>query len=189
MCYKSAFESLPPSLTSVSQYPPLLSGFRSSIDAKVPIRIEIEGFESSSLSEEVKLKPQKLRDNARTRNKEEDMKLEPRREKERIRAGKEVQEAKRIAEESERKRSLSRNPDFFLFFVERRAELGLPLQNQASLKTVIPMVQENKVVPVNSTPKVDLMRDCLTTKSETTGLQKKEFLLPSPRAKHGLPTS
>ncbi|KAI3506920.1 hypothetical protein L1887_21563 [Cichorium endivia] len=47
----------------------------------VPIRIEIQGSESSSLSEEVKLKAQKLRDKARTRNKEEDMKLEPRREK------------------------------------------------------------------------------------------------------------
>ncbi|KAI3749642.1 hypothetical protein L2E82_20257 [Cichorium intybus] len=104
------------------------------------------------------------------------MKLEPRREKERIRAGKEVQEAKRIAEENERKRFIALRKvekeeenrarerirqKLHQDKVERRGELGLPLQNQSSLISAIPMVQENKVVPVKSTPKVDLMRDCL----------------------------
>ncbi|KAI3493426.1 hypothetical protein L1887_41816 [Cichorium endivia] len=87
---------------------------------------------------------------------------------------KEFKQEKRIAEENERKRSLSRNPDLrkaekeeentsrerirqklHQDKIERRAELGLPLQSQASLKTAIPMVQENKVVPANSTPKED----------------------------------
>ncbi|CAH1434665.1 unnamed protein product [Lactuca virosa] len=146
----------------------------------VPLRIEIESSDSSSVSEEVKLKAQKLRDKARRRNKEENMKLEPSREKERIRAGKELQEAKRIAEENERKRSIALRKaekeeenrarerirqKLHQDKVERRGGI----QSHASLKTTIPVVQENKISPVvtstrigvNSTTKVDLMRDCL----------------------------
>ncbi|XP_023737612.1 uncharacterized protein LOC111885598 isoform X1 [Lactuca sativa] len=149
----------------------------------VPLRIEIEGSDSSSsVSEEVKLKAQKLRDKARKRKKEENMKLEPSREKERIPAGKELQEAKRIAEENERKRSIAlrkaekeeENRDrerirqkLHQDKVERRG--GIQSHAHASLKTTIPVVQENKISPVvtstrigvNSTTKVDLMRDCL----------------------------
>ncbi|CAI9300821.1 unnamed protein product [Lactuca saligna] len=147
----------------------------------VPLRIEIEGSDSSSsVSQEVKLKAQKLRDKARKRNKEENMKLEPSREKERIRAGKELQEAKRIADENERKRSIALRKaekeeenrarerirqKLHQDKVERRGGI----QSHASLKTTIPVVQENKISPVitstrisvNSTTKMDLMRDCL----------------------------
>ncbi|KAI7726139.1 hypothetical protein M8C21_008623, partial [Ambrosia artemisiifolia] len=52
---------------------------------------------------------------------------------------------------------------------ERRGRLGLPLQNNASLKTTTPTAQEKKEtltgmsteVGVNLTTKVDLMRECL----------------------------
>ncbi|KAL4558571.1 hypothetical protein LXL04_036772 [Taraxacum kok-saghyz] len=148
----------------------------------VPVRIEIEGSESCSISEEVKLKAQKLRIKARKKNKEEDMKFEPRREKERIRSGKELQEAKRIREENERKRLLAlreveKEEDdkarekirqkLHQDKAERREgnRIGLTPQNHASLKTTIsiPMVEENKMLHVNSTTKVDvdLIRDCL----------------------------
>ncbi|PWA38580.1 UBX domain-containing protein 4 [Artemisia annua] len=150
----------------------------------VPVKIEIEGLESSSISEEVKLKAQKLREKSRKRNKEEDKKLEHRKEKERIRAGKELQETKKIMEENERKRFIALrkaekqeenrarervrqklNDDK----VERRARLGLAPQSNASLETITPTVHESKEttsvtskrVGVESTTKADLMRDCL----------------------------
>ncbi|KAF5784755.1 hypothetical protein HanXRQr2_Chr10g0420631 [Helianthus annuus] len=47
------------------------------------------------------------REKSRKTNKEEDVKAASSREKERIRAGKELQEAKKIAEENERKRYIA----------------------------------------------------------------------------------
>nr|GEW13424.1 xyloglucan endotransglucosylase/hydrolase protein 2-like [Tanacetum cinerariifolium] len=144
---------------------------------EVPIKIEIEGLECSSMSEEVKLKAQKLREKSRKRS-NDDKKLEHGKEKERIRAGKELQETKKIAEENERKRFIALrkaekqeenrarerirqklNDDK----AERRGRLGLPPQNHASTETTTHIVQENKGtrIGVESTTKVDLMRDCL----------------------------
>ncbi|KAI3806156.1 hypothetical protein L1987_22049 [Smallanthus sonchifolius] len=148
----------------------------------VPLKIEINDFEASCVSEEVKLTAQKLRAKLQKRNKQDDMKTVSSREKERIRVGKELQEAKKIAEENERKRSLARN--IFIALrkaekeeenrarerirqklqqdkAERRGTPGLPLQNHASLKTNTPTVQENKEIGANLTTKVDLMRECL----------------------------
>ncbi|XP_024980991.1 UBX domain-containing protein 1-like [Cynara cardunculus var. scolymus] len=149
----------------------------------VPVRIEIEGSKSSSMSEEVKLKAQKLRYKVQKTN-EEDKKLEQGREKERIRAGKELQESKKIAEENERQRFIAvRKAEkeeekrarerirqkLQQDKVERRGKVGLAPESHASYKTATPMVQENKeVLPlvsngihVTSTTKVDLMRNCL----------------------------
>ncbi|KAK9069364.1 hypothetical protein SSX86_011267 [Deinandra increscens subsp. villosa] len=147
----------------------------------VPLIIEIEDFEPSSVSEEVKLTAQKLRKISRKRNNEDDMKSVSRREKERIRVGKELQEAKKIAEENERKRFIALRKaekeevnrarekvrqKLQQDKVERRGRLELPPENHASLKTSTPVVQKNKVVVsteagVNLTTKVDLMRECL----------------------------
>ncbi|KAK9069369.1 hypothetical protein SSX86_011272 [Deinandra increscens subsp. villosa] len=147
----------------------------------VPVKIEIEDFEPSCVSEEVKLTAQKLRKKSRKRNNEDDMKSVSRREKERIRVGKELQEAKKIAEENERKRFIALRKaekeevnrarekvrqKLQQDKVERRGRLELPPENHASLKTSTSMVQENKVVvsteaSVNLTTKVDLMRECL----------------------------
>ncbi|KAL8262004.1 hypothetical protein R6Q59_026053 [Mikania micrantha] len=150
----------------------------------VLVKIEIEDFEASSVSEEVKLSAQRLREKSRKRNKEEYMKSASNREKERIRVGKELQETKRIAEENERKRFIAlrkaeKNEEnrarekvrkkLQQDKVERRGQSGLPLQNQASVKTSLPVVQENKeMLPVLSTEidnrlttKVDLMREYL----------------------------
>uniref|UniRef100_A0A251TGH2 Putative PUB domain-containing protein n=1 Tax=Helianthus annuus TaxID=4232 RepID=A0A251TGH2_HELAN len=124
------------------------------------------------------------REKSRKTNKEEDVKAASSREKERIRAGKELQEAKKIAEENERKRYIALRKaekeeenrarekirqKLQHDKAERRGRLGLPLQNHASLTTSTPTVQENKKmlpgmsteVRVNSTTKVDLMRECL----------------------------
>ncbi|KAK1412659.1 hypothetical protein QVD17_34085 [Tagetes erecta] len=150
----------------------------------VPVKIEIENFEPSFVSEEVRLTAQKLREKSRKRNKEEDMKSVPNREKERIKAGKELQEAKNIAEENERKRFIALKKaekaeenrarekirqKLQQDKLERRSRLEQPVQNNASLKTSTPMVQENKeMLPVMSTEigvtlttKVELMRECL----------------------------
>ncbi|XP_071714092.1 uncharacterized protein [Rutidosis leptorrhynchoides] len=146
----------------------------------VPIRIEIEDFESSFVSEEVKLKAQILRDKTREQNKE-DKKFEHGKEKERIRAGKEVQELKKVAEENERKRFIAQGKAEKLEDdkardrirqklhhdkLERRERVGLHSQHHAS---DVSMVQVNKEtlpivttrVGVDLTAKVDLMRDCL----------------------------
>ncbi|KAI3760256.1 hypothetical protein L1987_50649 [Smallanthus sonchifolius] len=150
----------------------------------VPLKIEIDDFEASCVSEEVKLTAQKLRTKSRKMNKEDDMNSVSSREKERIRVGKELQEAKKIAEENERKRFIALwkaekeeenrareriRQKLQQDKAERRGTPGLPLQNHASLKTNTPTVQENKeMLPVisteigiNLTTKVDLMRECL----------------------------
>ncbi|KAJ9565058.1 hypothetical protein OSB04_001024 [Centaurea solstitialis] len=151
----------------------------------VPIIIEIEGSKSSSMSEEVKLTAQKLRYKVQKTNKEEDRDFEQRREKERIRVGKELQEAKKIAEENERKRFIALRKaekedekrarerirqKLQQDKIERRGKVGSPPESHASYNTATTMVQENKkeILPpvsngiqVTSTTKVDLMRNCL----------------------------
>ncbi|XP_076909942.1 uncharacterized protein LOC143567389 [Bidens hawaiensis] len=150
----------------------------------VSVKIDIEDVEASVVSEEVKLTAQKLREKSRKRTKE-DVQSIANREKERIRAGKELQEAKKIAEENERKRFIALRKaekeeenrarekirqKLQQDKVERRGRLELPMQSHASLKTSTPTVQENKemLLPITSNEtganlmtKVDLMRECL----------------------------
>ncbi|XP_076945804.1 uncharacterized protein LOC143617013 isoform X2 [Bidens hawaiensis] len=149
----------------------------------VPVKIDVEDVEPSVVSEEVKLTAQKLREKSRKRTKE-DVQSVASREKERIRAGKELQEAEKIAEENERKRFIALRKaekeeenrarekirqKLQQDKAEKRGRLELPMQNHASLKTSTPTVPENKeMLPVisnatgaNLTTKVDLMRECL----------------------------
>ncbi|TXG54123.1 hypothetical protein EZV62_019379 [Acer yangbiense] len=71
----------------------------------VAVNIEIDSSEPEYTNEEMEMKVQELRD--RAHQKKEVKKLEREGEKERIRAGKELLETKRIAEENERKRFLA----------------------------------------------------------------------------------
>ncbi|KAM7527417.1 hypothetical protein LguiB_030827 [Lonicera macranthoides] len=124
---------------------------------QVLVNIDIDTSQPS-ITEQVKLKAQELRDQARRRREEEAKRQEIEREKERIRAGKELQEAKQLAEENERKRCL-----------ERRRWLGLPLEGPESVKATRPAMQEKRnlltvksaTLPVKSATKAELMRDCL----------------------------
>ncbi|PWA93074.1 concanavalin A-like lectin/glucanase domain, Xyloglucan endotransglucosylase/hydrolase [Artemisia annua] len=100
----------------------------------VPVKIEIEGLESSSISEEVKLKAQKLREKSRKRNKEEDKKLEHRKEK--------VERRARLGSAPQSNASL---------------ETITPMVHENKETTSV----TSKRVGVESTTKADLMRDCL----------------------------
>ncbi|PPD77667.1 hypothetical protein GOBAR_DD25404 [Gossypium barbadense] len=73
----------------------------------VVINLDVESPQPNDITEAIKLKEQELRDRVCMKNRDEEKKLEREREKERIRAGKALLEAKRIAEENERKRLLA----------------------------------------------------------------------------------
>ncbi|KAK4409196.1 hypothetical protein Sango_0500600 [Sesamum angolense] len=73
-------------------------------EAEVVVNINIEASDSFQISEQVKLRAQELRNQSHKKKADQEKKLEREREKARIRAGKELLEAKRMAEESERKR-------------------------------------------------------------------------------------
>ncbi|KAI8574276.1 hypothetical protein RHMOL_Rhmol01G0341700 [Rhododendron molle] len=73
----------------------------------VPVNIEIETSDPSSVAEEVNLKAQELRDRVRIKKENEEKKLEREREKERRRSGKELLEAKSNQEENERERNIA----------------------------------------------------------------------------------
>ncbi|KAL3517816.1 hypothetical protein ACH5RR_020405 [Cinchona calisaya] len=150
----------------------------------VPVEINIEGSDPSCISEEVKLKSQELRDGVRKNREEEEKKLERNREKERIRAGKELQEAKRMNEENERKRYIvQRKADkeekrrarerihqkLQQDKAERRGRLGLPVEGPSSVKPATSFSYERKnsdqvgsaLLPVISATKGEQMRECL----------------------------
>ncbi|KAF7152240.1 hypothetical protein RHSIM_Rhsim01G0254800 [Rhododendron simsii] len=74
----------------------------------VPVNIEIETSDPSSVAEEEKLKAQELRDRVRIKKENEEKKLERESEKERRRSGKELLEAKSNQAENERKRFVMR---------------------------------------------------------------------------------
>ncbi|RDX99897.1 UBX domain-containing protein 1, partial [Mucuna pruriens] len=73
----------------------------------VDVDIDVESSESFPITEEMRIKAQSLRVQGLKSKAEEEKRLEREREKERIQAGKRLLEAKRIAEENERKRNLS----------------------------------------------------------------------------------
>ncbi|KAL1544600.1 UBX domain-containing protein 1-like [Salvia divinorum] len=155
------------------------------IETSLPIQI----------SEQVKLRAQELRGQARKRRAEQDMGLDREREKERIRTGKDLLEAKRMAEESERKRFLSqRKADkeedkrarerirqkLQQDKLERRRMLGLPMEVPASVNTELPQQTNNpELVDPAALPEMpasarECMRDCLRTlkhqnKDDNTG--------------------
>ncbi|MBA0791303.1 hypothetical protein Gohar_015892, partial [Gossypium harknessii] len=73
----------------------------------VVINLDVESPQPNDITEAIILKEQELRDRVCMKNQDEEKKLEREREKERIRAGKALLEAKRISEENERKRLLA----------------------------------------------------------------------------------
>ncbi|XP_047313523.1 uncharacterized protein LOC124916800 [Impatiens glandulifera] len=86
------------------------------------IDIDIDASEPSYGSEQVMLKTKEIREQAHTKKEEHENKWEVEKEKERIRAGKELLEAKQIQEDNERKR----------FILKRKAEKGE--QNKERIK-------------------------------------------------------
>ncbi|KAK1562483.1 hypothetical protein Q3G72_012682 [Acer saccharum] len=142
----------------------------------VAVNIEIDSSEPEYTNEEMEMKVQELRDRAHQK-KEEVKKLEGEGEKERIRAGKELLETKRIAEENERKRFLALRKaekeeekrarekirqKIDADKVERRHTLGFLSENPAAVNPSIPIVH-NKMnpLPVFSVTKAEHMRECL----------------------------
>ncbi|KAK1569108.1 hypothetical protein Q3G72_032579 [Acer saccharum] len=142
----------------------------------VAVNIEIDSSEPEYTNEEMEMRVQELRDRAHQK-KEEVKKLEGEGEKERIRAGKELLETKRIAEENERKRFLALRKaekeeekrarekirqKIDADKVERRHTLGFLSENPAAVNPSIPIVH-NKMnpLPVLSVTKAEHMRECL----------------------------
>ncbi|KAH8517657.1 hypothetical protein H0E87_005543 [Populus deltoides] len=127
--------------------------------------------------EEMQIKEQELRNQARKEKEDEEKRLEREREKERIRAGKEIHEAKRIAEDNERKRYLaSRKAEkeeekrarekvrqkLEADKNERRRMLGLPSVSHTATKLSSPSTHDKKnYVSVASVSKVEQLRECL----------------------------
>ncbi|ESW06110.1 hypothetical protein PHAVU_010G020300 [Phaseolus vulgaris] len=143
----------------------------------VDVDIEVESTESFPISEEIRIKAQSLREQERKRKEQEEKRLEREREKERIQAGKRLLEAKRIAEENERKRDLSlrkaekeeekRARERVLQKLEqdklnRRFKQGLPLEGQATVRSSATKIQqEKKLNLVYTTTKSEQLRECL----------------------------
>ncbi|XP_029124921.1 UBX domain-containing protein 1 [Cajanus cajan] len=143
----------------------------------VDVDIDIDSSESFPITEEMRIKAQNLRVQEGNRKQEEEKRLEREREKERIQAGKRLLEAKRIADENERKRTLSlrkaekeeekRAREKVLQKLEqdklnRRSKHGLHLEGQATVRSsAIEIQQEKKPEPVYTTAKVEQLRECL----------------------------
>ncbi|KAB2022677.1 hypothetical protein ES319_D07G228200v1 [Gossypium barbadense] len=142
----------------------------------VVINLDVESPQPNDITEAIKLKEQELRDRVCMKNRDEEKKLEREREKERIRAGKALLEAKRIAEENERKRLLALRKaekeeekrarekvlkKLDLDKLERKQALGLPLENRAAKPPLPSMQEEKSSLPVKSITKADHMRECL----------------------------
>ncbi|KAI4356381.1 hypothetical protein L6164_000408 [Bauhinia variegata] len=143
----------------------------------VDIDIEIESSDSFPISDEIKMKAQLLRDQNRKRKEDEEKKLEREREKERIQAGKKLLEAKRIAEENERKRNLALRKaekdeekrararvlqKLQQDKLSRRSMLVNPQESHAALNSSdIPIQKERNPKPVYRVAKTDHLSDCL----------------------------
>ncbi|OIW01286.1 hypothetical protein TanjilG_10447 [Lupinus angustifolius] len=115
----------------------------------VDVDIPIESTESFPTTEEMRITAEKLRKQMRKRKEEEEKKIEKEREKERIQAGKKLMEAKRIAEEAERKRYLA------LKKAEKEEE------KKARQKVLQKLEQDKNLKPDYTTAKVDHLRECL----------------------------
>ncbi|KAJ4717492.1 UBX domain-containing protein 1-like [Melia azedarach] len=141
---------------------------------------EIESPQPDNTTKEVEKKAQEIRDRVHQRKEEEkkgEKELERDREKERIRVGRELLEAKRISEENERKRYLATKKaekqeekrarekvrrKIEADKVERRRQLGLPLENPTTVNSSNPTVQEKKnPLLVMTITKAEHMSECL----------------------------
>lgn len=149
----------------------------------VPANSKVEPPKPSLTPEEVRLKAQELREKARKKKEEEERRMEREREKERIRVGKELLEAKRMEEENERKRLLALRKaekdeekrarekirqKLEEDKAERRRRLGLPPEDPATAKPSSPVVEEKKLsLPVRPATKTEQMRECLRSLKQT----------------------
>ncbi|KAI5679957.1 hypothetical protein M9H77_01184 [Catharanthus roseus] len=145
-----------------------------------PLDINIEAPDPSQMSDRVKLKAQQLREQARRKKEEEEKKLERNREKERIRADKDLMETKRIAEENERKRYIAQRKaekeeerrarerirqKLEQDKAERRGILGISREVKGATsslperKNLVPI--ESATLSDKSSTKLDLLRECL----------------------------
>lgn len=112
-----------------------------------PVNIDIEEINPRLIPEKAKLCAQELRNRSHKKKAEEKKKFESEREKERIKVGKELLEAKEMAEERERKRFLAQRKaekeeerrarektrqKLWQDKMERRVGLGLPLEGATS---------------------------------------------------------
>ncbi|GAV70711.1 Gpi16 domain-containing protein/PUB domain-containing protein, partial [Cephalotus follicularis] len=144
----------------------------------VAVNIDIESPQPNFMTEEMKTKAEDLRNRTRRRKEGEEKKWERDQEKERIRAGKELLEAKLIAEDNERKRHLALRKaekeeeqrarenirqKLEADKAERRRMLGYPSQINAAVKPITkPVMQERENgLPVMTIRKDDCMRECL----------------------------
>ncbi|XP_022887975.1 UBX domain-containing protein 1-like isoform X3 [Olea europaea var. sylvestris] len=141
-----------------------------------PVNIEIEEIDPRLISEEVKLCAQELRNRSRKKKAEEKKKFESEREKERIRVGKELLEAKEMAEERERKRFLAQRKaekeeerrarekirqKLQQDKAERRVGLGLPREAVEGATSTIPAT--SLLQGTRPAEKAELLRECLRT--------------------------
>ncbi|XP_010685047.2 uncharacterized protein LOC104899536 [Beta vulgaris subsp. vulgaris] len=145
----------------------------------VPVDIDLDAHKPFLITEEMKIKAQKLRHIANQLSKEKKKELEREEEKKRIQAGKRIFEAKQIAEENARKRmKASRNADkeeeikarerirqkLEADKAERRSMLGIQPASSLSMQPAFHAVQEKPekaAKPVKSTKKAELLSDCL----------------------------
>ncbi|KAJ8899353.1 hypothetical protein K2173_018327 [Erythroxylum novogranatense] len=142
----------------------------------IAVNIDIQSPQPLHTTEEMKIKEKDFTDEA-CRKTEEEKRLEREREKERIQAGNELLEAKRIAEDNERKRHLSSRKaekeeekrarerirqKLEADKAERRRMLGLPPLSYMDSETSRPVMKEiKKSLPAISATKPDQLRECL----------------------------
>ncbi|XP_075521247.1 uncharacterized protein LOC142554466 isoform X2 [Primulina tabacum] len=147
----------------------------------VPAIIPIEAVDSNHISELVKLRAQALRKQAHQKKANEERKQEREHEKERIQAGKELLEAKQLAEEMDKKRFMAQRrlekeeerrarervrQKLQQDKLERRSMLGLPSEGSTSMNLVTASPQKLSIgnpalLPVKPIAEREIMRECL----------------------------
>ncbi|KAL4597211.1 hypothetical protein ACB092_12G219100 [Castanea dentata] len=144
----------------------------------VAVDINLDSPQTFHITEQMKIKAQELRTKEHKKKEVEEKKLERQREKERIRASKDLTEAKQILESNEKQRYLAlkkkekeeekRAREKILKKlehdkVERRSRLGLPPESP-SVKPATHLLQEKTLqtsLPLKSVTNAEQMRECL----------------------------
>ncbi|KAK4573892.1 hypothetical protein RGQ29_031730 [Quercus rubra] len=144
----------------------------------VAVDINLDSPQLFDITEQMKMKAQELRNKEHKKKEVEEKKLERQREKERIRASKDLTEAKRILESNEKQRYLAlkkkekeeekRAREKIVKKlehdkVERRSRLGLPPESP-SVKPSTHLLQEKTLqtsLPLKSVTNAEQMRECL----------------------------
>ncbi|KAM3731600.1 hypothetical protein ACB098_12G176300 [Castanea mollissima] len=144
----------------------------------VAVDINLDSPQTFHITEQMKIKAQELRNKEHKKKEVEEKKLERQREKERIRASKDLTEAKLILESNEKQRYLAlkkkekeeekRAREKILKKlehdkVERRSRLGLPPESP-SVKASTHLLQEKTLqtsLPLKSLTNAEQMRECL----------------------------